>query len=93
MVLPTLCPLNGANYCTVTEPTPCPINPLAGDGSRFGCMIVDLRIAVASSLGGVPSDEYGLLVRFLVPTTPRASTPLLFEFHGTGDKGVTAVDD
>lgn len=90
---PTVCKLtSGEVACVVTPPTPCPVNPLlAGSpraGERFNCSIVDLRIAVSANdenPGRVP--EYGLFVRFFVPTTNAKSIPLLLSFHGTGGCG------
>lgn len=87
-VQPTLCALNGKSYCVITPPTPCPSNPLTKVG-RFGCQIVDLRIAVSPG-SGPPAMDYGLLARFIVPNKPApgSGTPLLFRFHGTGSCGL-----
>ena len=87
---PTVCGLSGQASCVVTPPTPCPVNPLFAntprEGERFNCSIVDLRVAVSadreSLLGSSP--EFGLLVRFFVPSSVAASMPLLLTFHGTG---------
>ena len=108
-VLPTLCTLGGKKSCVVTPPTACPVDPLTpldpltGNQRRFGCTILDLRIAVsagASASAAAADDatvaEYGLLVRFIIPSSASAQkkkddnggTPLLFRFHGTGSCGL-----
>ena len=39
---------------------------------------------VCNEAGLVAAAEFGLLVRFFVPTAAAASLPLLLSFHGTG---------
>ena len=87
---PTLCDLSAGNAsCVITPPTPCPVNPLLANtsraGERFKCSIVDLRLAVSADRDSpLAAAEFGLLVRFFVPTAAAASVPLLLSFHGTG---------
>ena len=96
---PTPCPVNPLLKGTTRE------------GERFNCSIVDLRIAVSPPTTSILSKisnsnnttaeldlEYGLLVRFYIPTpttisntkikTNLKSTPLLLSFHGTGGCGL-----
>ena len=98
-VKPTLCALNGGAVCLVTPPTACPISPLdgPGKGARFDCTIIDVRLRVPAALGPSPApavpygNDYGLLVRFIVPgnrTKSGTGTPLLMHFHGTGSCGL-----
>ena len=50
---PKICNLGPSeSFCTVTQPTLCPVNPLEGPSSRarFGCKIIDLRIRRIGSL-------------------------------------------
>ena len=93
-VRPTLCTLGGKKSCVVTPPTACPPNPLTGKGS-FDCTILDLRVAVSAGADARSNDtaaEYGLLVRFIIPSASAQKkskgTPLLFRFHGTGSCGL-----
>ena len=96
---PTPCPVNPLLKGTTRE------------GERFNCSILDLRIAVSPPTTSILSKisnsnnttaeldlEYGLLVRFYIPTpttisntkikTNIKSTPLLLSFHGTGGCGL-----
>ena len=97
--IPTLCDLTNKTACVVTAPTLCPVNPLLNNGERFACSIVDLRIAVAAAPPAppapptppAPGTQFGLLVRFYIPTSTTTTTslhPLLLSFHGTGGCGM-----
>jgi hypothetical protein len=73
---PKICNLGSSDkFCTVTEPTLCPGNPLEGlpSRNRFGCKILDLRIRVSNGTNkpllsatnnASSSQQFGLLVRF-----------------------------